>query len=672
MKYRLMFVLMLTCLAHLRAGDDGGQAGAFLRYGAGVRALGMGRTFVGISDDASAVYWNPAGMLGAERTEIASMYSNLYYDSRYAFMGLIIPRPLAHGEKFWQRWLFGPGTAWGFGWAGLNMAGFEQRTSVNEYLGQFDIGENAWMISFAREHVSAAGIFRAGLTADFVNQQWAGLNTSAMPLEGTGTDWSGGLDAGLTFQPIDAPVFRVIALKYLLPLRLGLSMRNIVQPGWETSDNGRQSFPRVLRYGFSYRCILRDWMPDDWNVKPFLGESAILLALDREHISDTDAGTFFGMEGQVPLRRINVWLFPRFGVNTRSEGHSLGFGLSVPFTTAILKLDYSSTAHPYLSNDSRLSISVQFYKQQGAQYFRDRAKQASLSREMMDYNHLVLSKYPNDAMDDAVADIATTADRNYEKRLYALVGGMRHAELLLEDANILLRQNDVGGAQKKALESAKAYAPFYLQSENYLTDSQMEDYGEALIISGEMQDATLVLGEVENRTIRSDYLLGTGYKGIHDPRAIDAFDRAVRKVKQDKNSMMTLSYLGLAESLVRDNQFEPAQTALSSLLNFGDKILDENYPRHPIFGDRYIQDDAMYLMGLTQMASKNYDQGLATLYKTFRYFPGLKFGQRANLLVDEMQEAVGRNDYDHVDKLVQDLLLSYYAEHDPSNKQADH
>ena len=43
--------------------EEGSHAAEFLSHGVGARALGMGSSFVSIADDATAAYWNPAGLV---------------------------------------------------------------------------------------------------------------------------------------------------------------------------------------------------------------------------------------------------------------------------------------------------------------------------------------------------------------------------------------------------------------------------------------------------------------------------------------------------------------------------------------------------------------------------------------------------------------------------------
>ncbi len=50
----------------------------FLSVGQGARANAMGEAFVAVADDASAVYWNPAGMTQMTSDEVSTGFSNRY------------------------------------------------------------------------------------------------------------------------------------------------------------------------------------------------------------------------------------------------------------------------------------------------------------------------------------------------------------------------------------------------------------------------------------------------------------------------------------------------------------------------------------------------------------------------------------------------------------------
>ena len=70
------------------AQSPGSSAVPFLLITPGARASGMGEAFVSIADDATATYWNPAGMAFQNCTKISLMHANwlpqlasdLYYD----------------------------------------------------------------------------------------------------------------------------------------------------------------------------------------------------------------------------------------------------------------------------------------------------------------------------------------------------------------------------------------------------------------------------------------------------------------------------------------------------------------------------------------------------------------------------------------------------------------
>lgn len=83
----LLLVLFLgTFAAESYAVSEAGVL--FLMISPGARAAGMGEAFVAIADDASAVYWNPAGLAFQTGREITLMHTNwlpqfgsdLYYD----------------------------------------------------------------------------------------------------------------------------------------------------------------------------------------------------------------------------------------------------------------------------------------------------------------------------------------------------------------------------------------------------------------------------------------------------------------------------------------------------------------------------------------------------------------------------------------------------------------
>ncbi len=73
----VLCLVSITSLLLLMPGPCSAEnyTGDFLTEGVGARAMGLGGAFVGIADDATASYWNPAGLALVENVEASLMHS---------------------------------------------------------------------------------------------------------------------------------------------------------------------------------------------------------------------------------------------------------------------------------------------------------------------------------------------------------------------------------------------------------------------------------------------------------------------------------------------------------------------------------------------------------------------------------------------------------------------
>ncbi len=91
----IVFFMMFASVSQAQLGSDvskvGITAAPFLTIGIGSRATGMGAAFVGTSDDASALYWNPAGIARLRSPEGIFSHSNWLADIGLDFVGFVLP-----------------------------------------------------------------------------------------------------------------------------------------------------------------------------------------------------------------------------------------------------------------------------------------------------------------------------------------------------------------------------------------------------------------------------------------------------------------------------------------------------------------------------------------------------------------------------------------------------
>ena len=194
----------------------GTHSGAFLRMGVGARALAMGGSYVAIANDATAGYWNPAGLALVEDVSIELMYSH----------DLSVDRSLNYGGIA-KSFDFG---SMGFSYIGGGMDDLQGYSASNEQLSAFNTREHAFILSYATNPLSFVrncapaylGISLKGIMQDLGDED--------------GSQFGLGADVGAMFSPIEMLTFGVavqdIGTKILDPndsipyhVRVGMAAR---------------------------------------------------------------------------------------------------------------------------------------------------------------------------------------------------------------------------------------------------------------------------------------------------------------------------------------------------------------------------------------------------------------------------------------------------------------
>jgi hypothetical protein len=187
-------------------------AGEFLRVGAGARALGMGGAFLAVADDATASYWNPAGLNWLRNRSVLYMHSEEQRSQvHYDFIGLALPQGGDAGSR----------SALGISLVrlgvddipvtptaeelrpGIDFEDGDGNPSTNlptENNGRWDLGERLFLSDFEfKSSNDFAGLF--SYARDLTPKVTLGGTIKAVYRTLVGhTAWGAGLDAGLTYQ----------------------------------------------------------------------------------------------------------------------------------------------------------------------------------------------------------------------------------------------------------------------------------------------------------------------------------------------------------------------------------------------------------------------------------------------------------------------------------------
>ncbi|MDD4527688.1 MAG: hypothetical protein PHF25_06620 [Candidatus Margulisbacteria bacterium] len=133
---KLIFKLFLvSAVISVALALSGGQPGGFLSYGTNARSIGLGRAFLAIADDASAVMINPAGMIQVKNME-ASLFQTGLYDG-YGLIGFNFIYPQVNNTL-------------GFSFTQLSSQAMDLRDAWNESQGSFTDSQMAVGVSYAQ------------------------------------------------------------------------------------------------------------------------------------------------------------------------------------------------------------------------------------------------------------------------------------------------------------------------------------------------------------------------------------------------------------------------------------------------------------------------------------------------------------------------------------------
>jgi len=287
------------------AGDDSGEsssnhAAPYLRMGVGARALGMGGAFVGVANDVTAGYWNPAGLTWTWGTQVTGMYSAaLDVDRSYNYVG------------FSRKANWG---AYGLSLISAGLSDIEQYDAGGGFIKDFDFKDLALMAHFAKKYE----IFSVGITGKYLRESVGADVEGDDSVNGFGLD----LGAGLLMTEW---------------ARLGIAVQDVASDLGST--DGVDDIPANLRAGVA--------------VSPVMGLTAALDLEKTRH--EDDMVLHWGAEYRIPMTE-DLGAALRLGVDDNDFAGGIGFRVNM------LEVDYAYVNEPqdFLNENHRISATLKF------------------------------------------------------------------------------------------------------------------------------------------------------------------------------------------------------------------------------------------------------------------------------------------------------------------------
>lgn len=314
LKSTTLYAQLLPELGSQRAGTAAAQ---FLKIGVGGRAVGMGETFIAVANDASALYWNPAGMAQFEGNQLILSHVDWPVDIKHEFVGYV------HHLS--------PTTAIGMSFTSLHMEDMEETTEFAPTgTGNFfTFRDIAIGLSFARKMTDK---FSFGTTVKYIEETLAEVEMRSVMVDLGMYYWTG-------FRSTRFAVAITNFGQQLKP-RGQFTRRD------GTTVNKFQSFvpPTLFKLGFATELMDNQ-------------QNKLTVAVELNHPNDNAENVHVG--GEYWWRK-RVALRSGYKLNVDEESFTFGAGLSLPLSIAHANLDYAYTDFGRLGNANRFSFVLSF------------------------------------------------------------------------------------------------------------------------------------------------------------------------------------------------------------------------------------------------------------------------------------------------------------------------
>ncbi|MFQ5651479.1 MAG: PorV/PorQ family protein [bacterium] len=299
----LVFSMTVTVLANSMAYSQAGNAGAaglaFLKLGVGARASALGEAYTSMSGDATATYWNPAGLAALSTSQLTFTHTEWLQDISNDFLAVAFP---------------GFGGTVGVSLYANRVDGIERRViPTAEPIGTIDANDIAASLSYGRYWGDQ---FSAGVTVKYLYEKIYIESAAGYAF-----------DFGVGLQPFEGP------------LHLGVVVQNLGSMD-DLLDQAVQ-LPTTVRAGASYQ------------IEFAALDGALVVAADGIKVRDQDAHVNVGAE--LVLKHHLAF---RFGYQSGFEEKAFGGGFGLNFQQRY-HLDYGYA--PFSSNlgdTHRFSLSV--------------------------------------------------------------------------------------------------------------------------------------------------------------------------------------------------------------------------------------------------------------------------------------------------------------------------